>query len=141
MINVNWSVFVQIINFLFLIWALNLILYKPIRQILARRREKIAGMEESIEGANSDAEQRGEAFKAGVKEARVKGLTEKEALVQSAADEEKKIIEEINKKSQANLAEIKEKIAKDTAEVKASLQQEIDAFAEAIGQKILGRVV
>ena len=141
MVNVNWSVFVQIINFLFLIWALNLILYKPIRQILARRREKIAGMEESIEGANSDAEQRGEAFKAGVKEARVKGLTEKEALVQSAADEEKKIIEEINKKSQANLAEIKEKIAKDTAEVKASLQQEIDAFAEAIGQKILGRVV
>jgi hypothetical protein len=46
-----------------------------------------------------------------------------------------------NKKYQANLAEIKEKIAKDTAEVKASLQQEIDAFAEAIGQKILGRVV
>ena len=141
MINVNWSVFVQIINFLFLIWALNLILYKPIRQILARRREKIVGMEESIEGANSDAEQRGEAFKTGVKEARVKGLTEKEAIVQSAADEEKKIIEEINKKSQANLADIKEKIAKDTAEVKASLQQEIDAFAEAIGQKILGRVV
>ncbi len=141
MVNVDWSVFVQIINFLFLIWALNLILYKPIRQILARRKEKIAGMEESIEGANSDAEQRGEAFKTGVKEARVKGLTEKEAIVQSAADDEKKIIEEINKKSQANLAEIKEKIAKDVAEVKASLQQEIDVFAEAIGQKILGRVV
>jgi len=141
MVNVNWSVFVQIINFLFLIWALNLILYKPIRQILARRREKIVGMEESIEGANNDAEQRGEAFKTGVKEARVKGLTEKEAIVQSAADEEKKIIEEINKKSQANLVEIKEKIAKDTAKVRASLQQEIDAFAEAIGQKILGRVV
>jgi F-type H+-transporting ATPase subunit b len=98
-------------------------------------------MEESIEGANSDAEQRGEAFKTGVKKARVKGLTEKEAIVQSAADEEKKIIEEINKKSQANLVEIKEKIAKDVAEVKASLQQEIDVFAEAIGQKILGRVV
>ncbi len=141
MVNVNWSVFVQIINFLFLIWALNLILYKPIRQILARRREKIVGMEESIEGANSDAEQRGEAFKTGVKEARVKGLKEKEVLIQSAADKEKNIIEEINKKSQANLVEIKEKIAKDTAKVKASLQQEIDAFAEAIGQKILGRVV
>lgn len=141
MINVNWSVFVQIINFLFLIWALNLILYKPIRQILARRKEKIDGMEKSIADASSDAEQRGEAFNVGVKEARVKGLSEKEALVQSAADEEKKVIDEINKKSQASLAEIKEKIAKDTEEVKASLQQEVGAFAEAIGQKILGRVV
>jgi len=141
MINVNWSVIVQIINFLFLIWALNLILYKPIRQILARRKEKIEGMEKTIQDANSDADQRGEAFQAGVKEARVKGIAEKEALIQSAADEEKKVIDEINKTSQASLAEIKEKIAKDTEEVKGSLQKEIDAFAEAIGQKILGRAV
>lgn len=141
MININWSVFVQIINFLFLIWALNLILYKPIRQILARRKEKITGMEESIDGANRDADQRGEAFKAGVKDARLNGLKEKEALIQSAVDEEKKIVEEINRKSQANLAEIKDKIAKDAAEAKASLQREVDAFAEVIGQKILGRVI
>ena len=34
------SVIIQIINFLFLIWVLNLIIFKPIRNILIQRKEK-----------------------------------------------------------------------------------------------------
>ena len=48
---------------------------------------------------------------------------------------------EINAKAQASLAEIREKIAKDSAAVQASLEKQIDDFAKAIGQKILGRAV
>jgi len=43
------SVFIQIINFLFLIWVLNLIIYKPIRNILIQRKEKFSGLEADIE--------------------------------------------------------------------------------------------
>ena len=35
------SLLFQIANFLFLIWALNTILFKPIRKILRERKEKI----------------------------------------------------------------------------------------------------
>ena len=133
------SIFIQIVNFLFLIWILNVILYKPVRNILIQRKEKITGLEENIETLNRDAREKDEAFALGIKEARAKGFDEKEALVQAATDEEKAIIEKINQKAQADLAEVREKIAKDADDVRVSLQKEIDAFANAIGEKILGR--
>lgn len=141
MINVDGSVFIQIVNFIFLIWVLNIILYKPIRNVLAQRKEKVTGLEQSIETFNYDSKEKEEAFNAGIKEARAKGLKEKEALVEEASQEEKSIVEKINEKAQADLAQIRSSIAKDTESVRASLQQEIDSFADAIVKKILGRAV
>ena len=135
------SVFIQIVNFLLIIWILNLVLYKPIRNILIQRKEKIAGLDENIETMNRDAKEKDDAFASGIKEARSKGLKEKEALLQEGADEEREIIEKINQKAQADLAEMREKIAKDAEDVRTTLQKEIDAFANAIGEKILGRAV
>ncbi len=139
MISLDGSLFIQIINFLFLIWALNFILYKPIRKILIQRKEKITGLEQSIDARNSDAKEKDDAFTSGLKEARAKGVGEKEALIQTATDEEKVIIEKINQKAQADLVEVREKVAKDAESVRVSLQEELDDIAIAISHKILGR--
>jgi len=135
------SLFIQIVNFLFLIWVLNIILYKPIRNILIQRKEKFASLEKNIELVNRDAQEKDDAYTAGIRESRAKGLQEKEVLMQAASADEKEIIEKINQKAQAELAEIREKIAKDAEVAKKSLQQEIDTFANAIGEKILGRAI
>ncbi|MBW2591004.1 MAG: ATPase [Deltaproteobacteria bacterium] len=135
------SFLIQVANFIFLIFILNIILYKPIRNVLIQRREKITGLEEGIEAFDRDAVEKEDAFASGIKAARANGLKEKETLLTAAAEEESKIIEKINKKAQAGLAEVKEKIAKDAEDVKTSLLKEIDGFANAIGEKILGRAV
>lgn len=141
MIKVDGSLFIQIVNFLFLIWMLNIILYRPIRDILKKRKEKVEGLQQSIDMCNKDAVEKDEAFAKGIREARVKGLKEKDTLISIASEEEKHIIEETNQKAQKNLAEIREKIKKDTEAIRVSLQKEIKEFANAIGQKLLGRTV
>ena len=135
------SVIIQIVNFLFTIWVLNLLLYKPIRKILTRRKEKIDGLELSIETSTKDAQEKDEAFLAGIKEARARGVEKKNALVQEATEEEKSIIADINKKAQAELTQIKETVKKDTEVARDSLQKEVDGFADLISEKILGRAV
>lgn len=135
------SLIIQIANFILIIWILNLILYRPIRNILRQRREKIEGLELSIETYNENAQEKDDAFASGIKEARTRGLKEKEALLQAAAEEEKQIIENVNAKAQAELADIREKIAKDADAVRTSLQEKVDEFADKICQKILGRKV
>jgi F-type H+-transporting ATPase subunit b len=135
------SLLIQVVNFIFLIFILNIILYKPIRSVLIQRKEKIAGLEEGIEAFERDAVEKEDAFASGIRDARANGLKEKEALLAAAAEEERKIIEKINKKAQADLAEVKGKIVKDAEEVKVTLLKEIDGFANAIGGKILGRAV
>jgi F-type H+-transporting ATPase subunit b len=62
-------------------------------------------------------------------------------LLLSAQNEEKQLIEKINKKAQEDLVQMRDKIAKDAESVRISLQNEVGTFAAAIGQKILGRVI
>lgn len=135
------SALIQIVNFVFLIWVLNILLYRPIRKILAQRKEKIDGLELSIETSDKDALEKDEAFSVGIKEARTRGFKEKEALMQQAMDEEKKIIADINSKAQVELAEIRNKIKSEAEAARESLQKEVDNFADQICQKILGRAV
>jgi F-type H+-transporting ATPase subunit b len=133
------STIIQIINFVVLIILLNVILYRPIRNIIKQRKEKIQGLELSIETSKDAAEEKDQAFAQGIKDARAKGMREKDALVQEAGDEEKRILDQINEKAQAELAEVRSKIAADAESVKGALSQQVDDFAKAISQKILGR--
>ena len=141
MISIDGSVIIQIANFLILIWILNLILYKPIRSIIIQRKEKISGLESDIDSAETKAVEQDQAFADGIKDARAKGLKQKETLLQAAADEEKALISQINDKAQAELTKIREQIAGEANEAKQALMKDVDSFASAISEKILGRAV
>ena len=140
MVSVDGSIVLQIANFLLLIWILNMVLYKPIRKILQERKEKMVGMQSDIDGSAQQVQSKEDAYVEGVRQARAAGQKEKEALMQAAADEEKAIIGKINEAAQSELKDVREKITQEVGTVKAALEDEIDAFADAIGQKILGRV-
>ncbi len=137
----DWTFLLQMANFLFLIWVLNMILYKPIRNVLRQRHQKVSGLEESISVCQKDVKDKEDAFMAAIRDARAKGMQKKEALMAAAATEEKRIIAAINAKAQADLAGVRERIVKDAEAARSSLMQEIDIFAEAIGHKILGRAL
>ena len=61
------SIVIQIVNFLFTIWVLNLLLYRPIRKILTQRKEKVGGLELAIETSNNCVREKDDAFAAGIK--------------------------------------------------------------------------
>jgi len=63
MVEINASLFIQIANFLILIWALNKFLYKPIRQILSQRKSRISGLEGSIQQSEQDMINKDQALK------------------------------------------------------------------------------
>ncbi len=133
------STFIQLINFLVLLWILNLVFFKPVRKVLIQRKETIDGLEEGVEKLAQEVVEKDNAFKNGLKEARAKGLKEKEAFIEQASQEEKEIIEKINKQAQAKLAEIKEQVAKETEKARVELENNIKSYAREIGEKILGR--
>ena len=113
MVSVDGSIVLQIANFLLLIWILNMVLYKPIRKVLLERKEKMVGMQSDIDGSAQQVQSKEDAYVEGVRQARAAGPKEKD---------------------------VREKITQEMGTVKAALEDEIDAFADAIGQKILGRV-
>ena len=141
MVSLNSTVFIQIINFLFLIWALNIVLYKPIRNILSQRKEKIAGLEDGIDRFQQGVLEKDQAYKLGIKAAREKGNREKEAHENEARQEEIKLIEKINEKARADMAEVRERVVRETDQARQALLKEVDGFAAEISRRILGRTI
>ena len=141
MIKIDGSVVIQIVNFIFLIWILNIVLYKPIRKVLYQRKEKITGLEKNIETCIRDVNEKDDSITSELMSAKQKSLEELEGLLQSAEEEEKRLINSINEKAAAEMESIRKKIAEDAENVRETLQKEIDTYASEIGQKILGRAV
>jgi F-type H+-transporting ATPase subunit b len=139
MVSIDWTIYVQIANFIVLIFILNFVLYKPIRNILRQRKSKMEGLAVSISTTTKEADDKNQAFSDGIKSARTQGQKEKEALIQAAAEQERTIVADINAKAKAELDAVKEKIAQEASQVKNELEKEIDFFANTITQKILGR--
>jgi F-type H+-transporting ATPase subunit b len=141
MVSLDGSLFIQIINFLVVIWALNMVLYKPIRGILMQRQDKVSGLEQNIAALSGEAEEQNNAYGIGIREARARGQREKEIMLEAASAEEKEILSRINERAQSELADIKTKIVKEVDTARGVLQNQVDDFAAAITQKILGRAV
>lgn len=137
----DWTLFVQIANFLFILVALNFILYRPIRKILTERKERMTGLRNRIENLNSEAEEKRGEFANKINEAKIQGFQNKETLKTEAMDEAKRMIGEIQQKVQADMESIRSQIAKDVENVRNTLQKEIKVFSAAIVHKILGRAV
>jgi F-type H+-transporting ATPase subunit b len=135
------SLVYQMINFLILLFVLNLVLYKPIRKVLLERKAKVQGLESGVEKATADLVSQEESYKNGLRQARSEGLRNKEVFVEEASKQEREIIDQINKKAQANLAQIKKQVANETEQARKALEKEVETFARDIGERILGRAV
>ena len=140
-VNIDITLVYQIANFLILIFVMNFLMYRPIRNMLAQRREKIGSLEENIEIAVKGAKENEDEFSTGIKIARSQGQKEKESFLEAAAAEEREIIDRINQKAHSEMNEVRQKIKNDADEVRKSLLKEVDTFANEIGKKILGRAV
>jgi F-type H+-transporting ATPase subunit b len=135
------TVFIQVVNFLVLIFLMNVVVYKPIRNILARRREKVGGLSGDISTARKTALEKEQELERALAAARSKGQKKKEALTEEAIAQEQKVIADINEKAATQLEQMRAKIAQDVAQAEKALEEQISAFAEAIAEKIMGRAL
>ena len=141
MLEINSSVFIQIINFLLLLLILNIILFRPIRRILKRRQEET----ETLESGISDCQNRSTDAENGVEvgriEARKEGFAQKEALKNEALEQEKGILQEAGTAVEAKLDTAKKEMEAKMADVRKALDEQIAGFSGELAEKILGRSI
>lgn len=138
-IAIDGSLIFQIVNFILMIIVLNYLLYKPIRGILKQRQEKIQEFESSIELLTRRVEDRSSEIESSLIQARKDGVSEKEKIKDQGVAEEKAIVDEAGSKAGDALNKIKAQISDEISVARDALRSELDAFAMALAQKILGR--
>ncbi|MBU0517152.1 MAG: ATPase [Proteobacteria bacterium] len=135
----NISLLIQMANFLFLLFALNLILFRPIRRKLQERREKFAGYKSDIEGLTARAQTQAERLDDLLDQARRQGLQERDVLKKTAQDEEKTVVDAAAEQMQAAVAEVRAQVKTELASARDELEGQVEAYSREVAEKILGR--
>lgn len=139
MIDIDLAFVIQLINFLVLLAVLNVLLYKPIRKVLAERQGKIADARSRAEGVDQDVQAKMAEYEARLKEMKSGAADERSLLVKEAQAEEAAIIDAARKDASATLAAIKERVAKEAADARTVLQEQAKLLSVDICEKVLGR--
>jgi len=141
MLNIDGTLILQIANFLVLLFVLNIILFKPIRSILAKREEALASQRKTIEDYEKRADQDEKAIEEGRVQARKEGYASRETVKGQALIEEKGILQEAGAAVEQKLDAAKKEIEAKVTAAKKALEGQIAGFAQELAQKILGRSV
>ena len=139
MLTIDYSLFIQIANFLFLILLLNIIVYRPIRGILNKRKEDMSSTEEITQDWKNKAERNSEEFENRLSETRDEGLKEKGNIKGQGMVEEREMLLNVYSSVEENIDKARLEIQDTISQAKQSLQTEVETFSHELAEKILGR--
>ena len=139
MIELNWTLGALIINFLLLVFLLNLVLFRPIRRILKERQVKLDAQAADI----GLLETQGQGLASEIKEklalARREGAGAREALKQEGAAAEAALLAEVKRETNLEWSRVEQQIKDDLARAREALKAQIQSFAQMLASKVLGR--
>lgn len=139
MIELNLAFFVQILNFGILVLVLNIFLYKPIRKVLADRRQVIDGAREKSAAVDLEVQEKMAQYEARLRDAKAEASVRKAEALKQAQAEETAVLEKARKEATESLGSIRDRVAKDAADARALLKQQAELLSGDICEKILGR--
>lgn len=139
MINLDLAFAVQVVNFGLLVLVLNIFLYKPIRALLAQRRQEIQSARERAVAVDDQVQEKVAQYEARLREAKSEVGAKRAELVKEAQAEETTVLEKARQEAGASLAAIRERVAKESADARQMLKQQAESLSGDICEKILGR--
>jgi F-type H+-transporting ATPase subunit b len=141
MIDFNYTLIIQFLNFLVLLILLNILLFKPILKVIGKREETISSLSERAEKAEEDATKFERLYDEGIRKHRVTALKGREVVISEAHSASLSIIEGTRKDLAGDLAGVRDQIERESREVFDSLRMDIDRLSTEAVQKILRRSV
>ena len=141
MIMPDYTLFLQLANFLFLLFILNILLYRPVRRILGKRKAEVDGLQNSVSELQGKANRFAGEIDEGMAKARKTGYEEKESLKNQGLEEEKKLVKEAASASGERMGQARTEMEKNLLEARGALEKELSLFSKELAEKILGRSV
>ena len=139
MISVDWTLGLQFVNFIILLIILNKMLYKPLSNIIAERKQAIDGSHEHAKSLEADIEDKMQRYQEQLNEAKKAANEERNKLKKTATEEETKILSDAQGKATARLQAIKAQVGKEAAAASKTLKSDAESLAGQIATKVLGR--
>lgn len=141
MVELNSTLFIQIVNFIFLIFILNQLLYKPIIRVVNERKQLVSDAQEEANRFEQSVEQKTAEYEEKLKYAQKESAVVREQLKNEGSEQAKAIMQEATREVAGIVDEFKGKIADEQEKARQVLRKKTQKIAAEISEKILGRTV
>ncbi|MEE8329128.1 MAG: F0F1 ATP synthase subunit B [Thermodesulfovibrionia bacterium] len=128
----------QLINFLVLLWLLNIILFKPLLNLFKRREDHINSSLDSAKTMDRKKEDLLQKTKVYVSEAKNKAKIIFEDLSKNGLTIQKKLVDEARQESSEINIKAKKELEAEVKKTKESLRQDVETFSRQIVEKMVG---
>ena len=141
MISLDYTLFLQMVNFLALIFILNLLLYKPILGIIDKRKKRLQDTEEGIRQLQQSVEERMAAYEEKLRLAKLEALEKKNEIIKEGADVAKGLLETARSEIPAMMEQFHGELSREISEAKNILTNQSRRISVDIAEKLLGRSI
>jgi F-type H+-transporting ATPase subunit b len=94
-VSLDYSLGIQIINFVFLIFILNVLLYKPLLGMIDKRKKQFEESETEVRRLQETVEQKMAAYEEKLRQAKAAATEQKNEIISQGAEEAKAVIEAV----------------------------------------------
>jgi F-type H+-transporting ATPase subunit b len=141
MIDIDYTLLWQIANFLVLLIALNVILFKPIRQVMQEREQRISSSLGDAKSAQERMQNLLEQYNTSLAEAKQQATTTFNSIYQQGLDAQRDMISAERVKAGEMLDKARVEVAAAAEGARADLKKEAERLSQEITSKLLGRAV
>lgn len=141
MVEIDYTVFIQLVLFLLLIWILNQVLYKPLLQIMDRRKGVLDKAQEEVKTVQETIDRRVAAYEEKIRSAKMEAMGQKGDLAKEGADAAKVITDKAKGEIAGLMGDFQAKLEKELASARDLLRNQSRVISLEIAEKVLGRSI
>ena len=139
MVSLDYSLGIQIINFVLLIFILNRLLYKPLLGMIDKRKQKFADSEAEIRHLQETVEQQMAAYEEKLRRAKAAAVEEKNEIIRRGAEEARAITDAVRAEIPKLMEQFQVRMGQEIDAAKRILTNQSQKLSIEIAEKVLGR--
>jgi len=128
-----------IVLLLIIHFYLKFMFFRPLRDVLAKRRASIEGARETAEALDKRTEERTAALEADLRKARDEIYQEQEEMRRRAIDDQTASLEQARNQARELIHQARQQLEAETAAAKRDIAASVDVLAEQIARSLLER--
>jgi len=138
-VSLDYSLGIQIVNFLLLIFILNVLLYKPILGMIDKRKKQFEDSEAEIRRLQKTVEQKMAAYEEKLRQAKAAAVEQKNEIIRQGAEEAKTVIDAVRAEIPGMMEQFHARMDGEIGAAKKILTDHSQQLSVEIAEKVLGR--
>ncbi|HLV02092.1 MAG TPA: ATP synthase F0 subunit B [Acidobacteriota bacterium] len=139
MLSVDWTLLASGLIFLFTLWALNRVLFKPLFQVLDQRKAQTVDLQAEASAKLDYYSRLVDEYEERIKQEKQQGYQEAEKLRQEALEIRQQKLIEARNEAAGLLEKARQQIEAETEAARERLQRDSEELAATIATRILAR--